>query len=118
MKDEKPPQNTDIKTIAVIVLACLTGISAAFSVVAAVNGFWVEFGVCLALAVVLFTVTCPLAYEGDTYQCPHCGRKFRVNPYVLLFKRKSKCSDVNGESVKYANLTCPDCGKEDMCKRL
>ena len=69
VKDEKPPQNTDIKTIAVIVLACLTGISAAFSVVAAVNGFWVEFGVCLALAVVLFTVTCPLAYEGDTYQC-------------------------------------------------
>ncbi len=120
MKDEKPPKNgTDVKTYAVIALGCSIGLSAVFCVVAAVNGYWIEFGICLAIAVVLFIVTCPLAYEGDVYECPHCGRKFRVNFYIVLFTNgKLKTSDDNGEQVKYAKLKCSDCGTKDLCKRL
>ena len=119
MKDDKPHKNgLGAKTFAVIALAVLIGLGACFCVIFATERRWVEFAVSLTITVVLFIITSPLAYDGDTYECPKCGNKFKVNPYVVLFTNgRLKTMDCDGTQTKCAKLKCPNCKTKGWCKR-
>lgn len=119
MKDKKPSKKgLDLKTFVVIVLAVFIGLGIAFSIFNAVEHAWTEFAVCLAVTVVLFIIECPLAYKGDTFECPKCGHQFKVNPYKVFFTNGILHTfSFDGEPMKYAKLRCPKCNTKDWCKR-
>lgn len=88
------------------------------SIISAMEHYWKEFAISLSITIVLIVVTCPLAYEGDVYECQKCGHKFRVNPYIVYFTNGMlRIFDFDGEPMKYAKLKCPHC-KYLRCKML
>ncbi len=120
MDDKKPTDKVlDAKTVAVMILAVLISLSFIIGIISATNDKWIEFAISLSISFVLFIITCPLAYKGDTYECPNCGRKFRVNAYKVLFsKRTSKYDGEDGKRTKYAKLKCPECKAKVGAKNL
>lgn len=118
MNDKKPPKNflDKIYTYVAIILGTLSGIAFCFCLVCAVNHYWKEFAVCLAIAIASLIFMIPLSFRGDIYECPKCGHKFRVNPYKIFFT-KGILSDLEGEPTKYVKLKCPNCKTKDYCKR-
>ena len=118
MNDKEPPKNflDKIYTYATIILGTLSGVAFCFCLVCAVNHDWIEFAICLAIAVVLLIVMIPLSFKDDIYECPKCGHKFKVNPYKIFFS-KGILSDLEGEPTKYVKLKCPHCKIKDYCKR-
>ena len=116
-KKKRRKKGLDFKTLAVIVLIILIGLSVAFCIMYAMNGFWIGFGVCLAIAIVLFAVTCPLSRAGEIYECPKCGHKFKANPYKVFFTSGFLDLFSFGDTfMKYAKLKCPGCQTKDWCK--
>lgn len=69
---------------ATIIVGTLCGIAFAFSLICAVNHNWIEFGIYLAVAIVLLIITIPLTFKGDIFEFPKCGHKFRINPYKIF----------------------------------
>lgn len=49
--------------------------------------------------------------SSGRFVCPHCGKRFRVEWYRLLFSRWQV--EVTGK----APLTCPACKSRDLCRR-
>ena len=119
MDDKKPTDKVlDAKTVAVMILAVLIGLSFIICIISATNDRWIEFAISLSISFVLFIITCPLAYKGDIYECPNCGRKFRVNAYKVLFsKRTSKYDGEDGKRTKYVKLKCPECKSKGWYKK-
>ena len=118
MKRKKPSsKGLDFKTLACIVLVILIGLSLAFCFIYAINGFWIEFAVCLAIAIVLFVIACPLNRVGNIYECPKCGHKFKANPYKVFFTSGFLgLFSFDGTPMRYAKLKCPNCQAKDWCK--
>lgn len=118
MKNKKSPRSflDNVCTYVTIILGSLSGILFAFSIVCAVNHSWTEFGIYLAIAIVLLIITIPLMFRGDIYKCPKCGHEFKINPYKLFFTKGMLC-DLEGTPTKYVKLKCPKCHSKDYCKR-
>ena len=49
--------------------------------------------------------------SAGRFICPHCGKRFRVKWYRLLFSRWQI------EATDKAPLICPECGAHDLCGR-
>ncbi len=118
MKKKKPShKGLVLKMFIVIVLAVLIGLCIAFCIFEAVDRQWIESAICLAVAIGLFIIACPLYYLGDMYECPKCGHKFKVNPYKVFFTNGILgIFDLAGDAPKYAKLKCPHCQTKDWCK--
>lgn len=117
MKKKKPSKGLVLKTFIVIILVVLIGLSIAFSIFEAIDGQWIESAICLAVAIGLFVIACPLYYLGDTYECPKCGHKFKINPYKVFFTNGILgIFDLAGDAPKCAKLKCPHCQTKDWCK--
>ncbi len=118
MKKKKPSHKVLVlKMFIVIVLAVLIGLCIAFCIFEAVDKQWIESAICLAVAIGLFIIACPLYYLGYMYECPKCGHKFKVNPYKIFFTNGILgIFDLAGDAPKYAKLKCPHCQMKDWCK--
>ena len=104
------------------ILVILIGISILFCIMFGCNGEWIGFSVCLSAVVLMFIIVIPVTYSGDTYECPHCGHEFKVNPYEIFFTHGIfRIFDLSAGTMKNekisVKLKCPNCQTKDWCKR-
>lgn len=122
-KKQKLSKKKKIGLCISIVLIVLIGIGFGLSVMYGISQDWIEFAICLSVAIVMSIVEIPIYYHGTVYECPQCGQKFRANPYKVFFTNgilgavSGILSFGDGSNSKYAKLKCPNCKKKDWCKK-
>ena len=114
MKKQKISKKRNIALTFSIILIVAAGISFAFCVICGIDRRWIEFAVYLAVTIVLGVVIIPLSYVGESYECPKCGHKFKVNPYKVFFTHG--IFYIGPYAPKRTKLKCPNCKTKDWCK--
>jgi hypothetical protein len=51
------------------------------------------------------------------YQCPTCGKPFRITALQDFFARHGITRTKNGQIYEWKMLKCPDCKKREKCYR-
>ncbi len=115
---KKKNKGLDLKTFILIVLAIIIGLSLAFFIFSLVDKEWTMAIICIVIAISLFLIACPLNYQGEIYECSHCGNKFSANPFKVFFTNGVlQFLNFDSSPTKYYKLKCPHCKKKDWCKR-
>lgn len=117
-KKRKLSKKRKIELSIFIILIVLIGICLGLGVMYGVSQDWIGFAVYISVAIAMCVIEIPLYYHGETYECPKCGQKFKVNPYKVFFTNGilGIFDFYDGISSKTAKLKCPNCKKKDWCK--
>ncbi len=122
-KKRKLSHKEKIKLFISIFLIICIGICFGLSVMYGVSQDWIGFAIYFSVAIVISAIEIPIYYLGTIYECPHCGNKFKANPYKVFFTNGilgifgSILSFGAGSDSKYAKLKCTNCKKKDWCKK-
>ena len=117
MRKPKISKKRQIALSLSIILIVAVGLCLAFCIICGIERQWIEFSICLVIAVILILVIIPLNYVGAIYECPKCGQKFKANPYKAFFMNVLYLDFITGlYSPKSKKLKCPHCKTKDWCK--
>lgn len=122
-KKQKLSKKKKIQICVSIVLIILIGICFGLSIMYVISQDWIGFAIYFSVAIAMSVIEIPLYYHGTIYECPHCGQKFKANPYKVFCTNSilGVCGSIlsfgDGSDSKYAKLKCTNCKKKDWCKK-